>query len=77
MFKLVRTLLGRMRYRRRWSVVAAEAVAAADSATAEANRLDRAWHVDHEEKPARGLGARTTDSGGPSAQRPARSTSAV
>ncbi len=41
MFRLVRTLLGKMRYRRRWSGIAATALAAADKATAEANRLDQ------------------------------------
>ena len=38
MFGLTKTLLGRMRYRRRWSGLAAAAAAAADSATADFNR---------------------------------------
>lgn len=58
MFGLIRTLLGRMRYRRRWSVVAAAATAAADTATAAAGRQDRGGrHADRTSPPR--PGART------------------
>lgn len=61
MFGLVRTLLGRMRYRRRWSGLAAAAEAAADSATAEANRQDRGRRPRNENDRPRRVGARAAD----------------
>jgi hypothetical protein len=41
MFGLMKAFLGRMRYRRRWSRLAAAASATADSATADLNRRRR------------------------------------
>ncbi|CAA9214814.1 MAG: hypothetical protein AVDCRST_MAG08-341 [uncultured Acetobacteraceae bacterium] len=43
MFGLTRTLFGKMRYRRRWGRLAAAAIAAADSATADLDRRRRSW----------------------------------
>ena len=41
MFGLMRAVLGRIRYRRRWGRLAAAAEAAADKATADLDRRDR------------------------------------
>ena len=70
MFGLVRTLLGRMRYRRRWSVIAAAAEAAADSAIAEANRGGRGRRARTGESPSRRFAALAADADGRAAARP-------
>ena len=70
MLGLVRKLLGRVRYRRRWSVIAAAAEAAADSAIAEANRQGRGRRARNEESASRRFAALAADADGRPTARP-------
>lgn len=75
MFRLMRTFLGKIRYRRRWGRLAAAAAAAADSATSDLNRREEGRRSRNGKPPPRQLDAQAV--GGHSTEAPLSRSSAA